>query len=87
VKPEAYAKQKAREGDKKAAADARSGADMLVKKLLATTLDEVDIEEAKKIIDDAEDAGVLPSLIDKAVEHTQAAVEMQLMGDDSKELM
>jgi len=79
VKPETYAKQKAREGDKKAAADARSGADMKVKALLAMSVDEIDIEEAKQTIDDAEAAGVLASLIDKALEHTQSAVEAQLM--------
>ena len=80
VKPETYAKQKAREGDKKAAADARSGADMKVKAILGTPVEELKIEEAKQSINEAELSGVLPSLIDKAVEHTQEAIEKQMMG-------
>ena len=52
--------------------------------LLATPLLELDIEKAKDTIEEAEEANVMPSLIDKAVEHTENAAEAQLsaMGDD-----
>ena len=81
VKPEEYAKGKAREGGKKDAQLARGGAEAAIKALMTTPLDKIDIEEAKKAIDDAEDADVLPSMIDKLVERVQEAIELQMMSE------
>ena len=79
VKPEEYAKQKAKEGDKKTAQLAKNSADTAVRALVATPVDKVDIEAAKLAIDEAHDANVMRSLIEKAFEHVQKACEVQLM--------
>ena len=77
VKPDEFAKDKAKEETKKELQLARSGAEGRIRKLLATPLEEVDVGEALAIIEDAEAEGVLPSLIDKAVEHTEKAAQLQ----------
>ena len=82
LKPEEYAAQKKREADKKEALANRNGAENEVKALIGTPLDRVDIAEAKRIIEEAEDGKVLPSLIDKAVVHVQDAIELQMMGGE-----
>ena len=82
IKPEEYAKQRAREAAKKEALKSRNGAENEVKALIGTPLDRVDIAEAKRIIEEAEDGKVLPSLIDKAVVHVQDAIELQMMGGE-----
>ena len=84
VKPEEYAKQKAKEGDKKTAQLAKNSADTAVRALVATPLDKVDIEAAKLTIDEAHDANVMRSLIEKSFEHVQKAVEVQLMAPHYK---
>lgn len=77
VKPDEFAKDQAKESAKKEAQLARSGAEAAIRKLLATPLMEVDVGEALEIIDEAEAQNVLPSLIDKAVEHTERAAQLQ----------
>ena len=67
---------------KKEALKSRNGAENEVKALIGTPLDRVDIAEAKRIIEEAEDGKVLPSLIDKAVVHVQDAIELQMMGGE-----
>ena len=73
------AKQKAKEGEKKAAQLEKNAADAAVRALIATPCDEVDIEGAKLTIDEAHEANVMRSLIEKAFEHVQQAVDVQLM--------
>ena len=77
VKPEEFAKGQAKESAKKEAQLARSGAEGLIRKLLATPLPEVNVAEALAIIDEAEQENVLASLIDKAVDHTEKAAQLQ----------
>ena len=79
AQPEEYAKQKAKEGEKKAAQLEKNAADAAVRALIATPCDEVDIEGAKLTIDEAHEANVMRSLIEKAFEHVQQAVDVQLM--------
>ena len=81
VKPDEYAKMKAREGNKKDAQLARGGAEAAVTAIMKTPLEKINIEEAKKVIDEAEDASVLASMIDKLALRVQEAVELQLMHD------
>ena len=78
INPEAYAAGKAREGARKSAQLGRNTAEQAVRALLATPLMEVNVEEAKTVIEEAEEANVLPTLIDKAVEHVQDAAEAQM---------
>ena len=56
-----------------------AAADAAVRALIATPCDEVDIEGAKLTIDEAHEANVMRSLIEKAFEHVQQAVDVQLM--------
>ena len=72
--PRIHCQPKSREGPR----DYQLGANTTVRALLATPLLELDIEHAKHVIEEAEEANVLPSLIDKAVEHTQDAAEAQM---------
>ena len=53
---------------------------MRLKKLLNTPLDQVDIAKALSLIEEAEREGdnVPPALIDKAVEHTERAIEVYM---------
>ena len=60
---------------KKEAQVAASGAQMKLKKILATPLLELDIAKAIQTIEEAERENVLASLIDKATEHTQLAIQ------------
>ena len=80
VKPEEFAADQAKESTKKEAQLQRSGAEAAIRKLLATPLLEVDVGEALEIIDEAEAQHVLESLIDKAVEHTERAAQLQFAG-------
>ena len=79
VKPEQHAAAKAVESAKVQQLNERSKAEARLKAIVETPAPQVDIEEAKIAIDDAEEARVLPSLIHKAVEQLQKAVEVQLM--------
>ena len=81
VDPEGYAKAKAKEAYKKEKQLAGAGAEMAVKKLLTTPLLEVDIASAIEVIERAERENVAAALIDKAVEHTERAIEAY-MGQD-----
>ena len=81
VKPEQYAQMKAKEAQKKEALAERNGADAAVRALLGTPVDKVDIEAGKGVINDAEDAKVMPSLVQKALEHVQKAINVQMMGE------
>lgn len=78
VKPEEFKRQKASEGARKAAQLGNRKAEQQVRALLATPLLDLDIEKAKDTIEEAEEANVMPSLIDKAVEHTEEAAEAQM---------
>ena len=77
VKPNEYAKGKAKEAAKKQAQVARSGAEGRVRKLLATPVLEVDVAEGLSIIEEAEAENVLASLIDKAAQHVEKAAQAQ----------
>lgn len=65
-------------GARKAAQLGNRKAEQQVRALLATPLLDLDIEKAKDTIEEAEEANVMPSLIDKAVEHTEEAAEAQM---------
>ena len=78
VKPEEYAKDVAKEGARKEQQLGRNKAEGEIRALIERPLAELDVAEAKKAIEAAEEAGVLPSLIDKAVERTQDAAELQI---------
>ena len=84
VKPEEYAKQKAKEGEKKQALAEKNAADTAVRELAATPVEKVDIEAAKLVLDEAHDANVMRSLVEKAFEHVQRAVEVQLIEPHAK---
>ena len=69
----------AKEGQKKEAQLMKNSADAAVRAIITTPVTDVDIEEAKLAIDEAHDANVMQSLIEKAFEHVQTAVQVQLM--------
>ena len=73
--PKGYAAAKAKESYKKEKQLAASGADMAIRKLLATPVEKVDVAHAMLVIEEAEAQGVLASLIDKAAMHTERAIE------------
>ena len=75
VDPEGYAAAKAKESYKKSKHLAESGALIKIKKIIATPLLELDIAKAMAVIEEAEKENVLDSLIDKATEHTEHAIE------------
>ena len=77
VRPEEFARGKAKETAKKEAQLSRSGAEARIRKLLATPLPSVDVAEGLQIIEEAEAQNVLPSLIDKAVGHVEEAATLQ----------
>ena len=77
VDPKGYAEAKAKESYKKQKHLAASGAEMAIKKILATPLLELDLAKAMRTIEEAEQQNVLGSLIDKAAEHMERAIEAQ----------
>ena len=76
VDPEGYAKGKAKESFKKEKQLAASGAELAIRKILSTPLTDLDIDKALKTIEEAEKENVLGSLIDKAAEHVEKALEV-----------
>ena len=80
VKPQEYAMQKAKEAESKKAQLEKNRADQALRAILATPVEEVEIEAAKLAIDEAHEANVMNSLIEKTFEHLQLAVIVQLMG-------
>jgi len=83
VKPEEYAMQKAKEAEAKNAQLEKNRADQALRAILATPVEEVEIEAAKLAIDEAHEANVMNSLIEKTFEHLQLAVKVQLMDPHS----
>jgi hypothetical protein len=75
VDPVGYAAAKAKESNKKEKQLAAAGADVALRKVIATPLLELDINQAMQAIDEAEEQNVQASLIDKAVAHTEKAIE------------
>ena len=78
MKPDEFAAGQKKEGQKKEMQLGRNTSEARVRTLLATPVLEVVVADAKQTIDDAEYFQVLPSLIDKAEDHTQKACDAQL---------
>lgn len=82
VDPDGYAKAKAKEAWKKEKQLAGAGAELAIKKLLATPLLEVDIGKGIETIEQAERENVNAGLIDKAAEHVEKVIEAYMRQPD-----
>ena len=78
VDPEGYAKAKAKEAYKKEKQLESAGVEIAVKKILTTPPEELDIARAMETIEKAEQENVLSSLIDKAAERVERAIEIYM---------